>query len=90
MHSDMESLTSSLASNERQLVVHLLLTSLSGEHHQVTVDLQEFDRVDEFETAVLELLLTIGGSSTFGFEVTQGNSCKTLSGIPLGTATTFR
>ena len=69
MRSDMESHTSSLVSNERQWVVHLLLTSLSGEHHQVTVDLQEFDRVDEFETAVLELLPTIGGSSTFGCEL---------------------
>ena len=50
MHSAMESQTSSLVSNERQLVVHLLLTTLSGEEHQVIVDLQEFDRLDEFET----------------------------------------
>ena len=69
MHSDMESQTSSPVSNERQLVVHLLLTSLSGEEHQVVVDLQEFDRLDEFETAVLEELPTIGGSSTFGCEL---------------------
>ena len=70
MHSDMESQTSSLVSNERQLVLHVLLTTLSGEEHQVIVDLQEFDRLDEFETAVLEQLPTIGGSSTFGCELT--------------------
>ena len=46
----MESQTCSLVSNERQLVVHLQLTSLSGEEYQVIVDLQEFDRLDEFET----------------------------------------
>ena len=64
----MESQTSSLVSNERQLVVYLHLTSLSGEEYQVIVDLQEFDRFDEFETAVLEQLPTIGGTSTFGCE----------------------
>ena len=70
MHSDMESQTSSLVSNERQLVVYLQLTSLSGEEYQVIFDLQEFDRFDEFETAVLEQLPTIGGTSTFGCELT--------------------
>ena len=70
MHCDMESQTSSLVSNERQLVVHLQLTSLSGEEYQVIVDLQEFDRLDEFETAVLEQLPTIGGNSAFGCELT--------------------
>ena len=65
MHNDIESQTSSLVSNERQLVVHL-----AGDEHQVVVDLQEFDRLDEFETAVLEQLPTIGGSSTFGCELT--------------------
>ena len=70
MHCDMESQTSSLVSNERQLVVHLQLTSLSGEEHQVIVDLQEFDRLDEFETAVLEQLPTIGENSAFGCELT--------------------
>ena len=70
MHSDMVSQTSSLVSNERQLVLQLLLTTLSGEEHQVIIDLQEFDRLDEFETAVLEQLPTIGGSSTFGCELT--------------------
>ena len=70
MHSDMEWQTSSLVSNERQLVVHLQLTSLSGQEYQVIVDLQEFDRLDEFETAVLEQLPIIGGNSTFGCELT--------------------
>ena len=66
----MESLASSPASNERQLVVHLQLISLSGEEYQLVVDLQEFDRLDEFETAVLEQLPIIGGSSTCGCELT--------------------
>ena len=70
MHCDAVSQTSSLVSNERQLVLQLLLTTLSGEEHQVIIDLQEFDRFDEFETAVLEQLPTIGGSSTFGCEFT--------------------
>jgi len=70
MHSDMESQTSSLVSHERQLVAYLQLTSLSGEDFQITVDLQEFDRFNEFETAVLEQLPTIGGTSTFGCELT--------------------
>ena len=51
MHCDAVSQTSSLVSNERQLVLQLLLTTLSGEEHQVIIDLQEFDRFDEFETA---------------------------------------
>ena len=64
MHCDAVSQTSSLVSNERQLVLQLLLTTLSGEEHQVIIDLQEFDRFDEFETAVLEQLPTIGDRST--------------------------
>ena len=50
--------------------MQLLLTTLSGEELQVIIDLQEFDRLDEFETAVLEQLPTIGGSSAFGRELT--------------------
>ena len=66
MVGDTWSQTSSLVSNERQLVLQLLLTTLSGEEIQIVIDLQEFDRLDEFETAVLEQLPTIGGHSTFG------------------------
>ena len=70
MVGDTWSQTSSLVSNERQLVLQLLLTTLSGEDIQVVIDLQEFDRLeDEFETAVLEQLPTIGGHSTFGSEL---------------------
>ena len=47
-------------------MLQLLLTTLSGDEVQVVIDLQEFDRLDEFETAVLEQLPTIGGHSTFG------------------------
>ena len=67
MVGDAWSQTSSLASNERSIVVQL--TTLSGEEVQVVIDLQEFDRLDEFETAVLEQLPTIGGHSTFGSEL---------------------
>ena len=69
MVGDTVSQTSSLVSNERQLVLQLLLTTLSGEELQVIIDLQGFDRLDEFETAVLEQLPTIGGHSAFGSEL---------------------
>ena len=46
-----------------------MLTTLAGEDIQIVVDLQEFDRLDEFETAVLEQLPTIGGNSAFGSEL---------------------
>ena len=60
---------SSLASNERSLVLHLVLTTLAEEELQMVLDLQEFDRLDKFETAVLENLPFIGGHSTFGCEL---------------------
>ena len=69
MEGDTWSQTSSLASNERSLVLQLMLTTLSREEVQVVIDLQEFDRLDEFETAVLEQLPTIGGYSAFGSEL---------------------
>ena len=69
MVGDTWSQTSSLASNERSLVLQLTLTTLSGEEAQVVIDLQEFDRLDEFETAVLEQLPTIGGHSALGSEL---------------------
>ena len=36
------------------MVIHLILTTLSGEEAQLTIELQEFDRLQEFESAVLE------------------------------------
>ena len=51
------------------MVLHLILTTLSGEEVQLTVELQEFDRLQEFESAVLEQLPEIGDSSTFGCEL---------------------
>ena len=38
---------------QERLVIHLILTTLSGEEAQLTVELQEFDRLQEFESAVL-------------------------------------
>ena len=43
----------------------LMPPSLSGEEIQAVIDLQEFDRLDEFETAVLEQLPTIIGGQHF-------------------------
>ena len=51
------------------MVIHLILTTLSGEEAQLTIELQEFDRLQEFESAVLEQLPEIGNSSTFGCEL---------------------
>ena len=95
MHCDMELQTSSLVSNERQLVVHLQLTSLSGEEYQVIIDLQEFDRLDEFETAVLEQLPTIGGAAHLVansplFDEIPGSSCEVRYGTPLETVITSK
>ena len=60
---------SSLASEERSLVLYLVLTTLAGEELQLSIELQEFDRLDEFENAALESLPFIGGCSTFGREL---------------------
>ena len=91
MVGDTWSQTSSLVSNERQLVLQLLLTTLSGEEIQIVIDLQEFDRLDEFETAVLEQLPTIGGRSTFGSELAfvhkDTGEIRTQSGTLSETAT---
>ena len=47
MLSDMVSQTSSLRA---PVGVATLVETLSGEEHQVIIDLQEFDRLDKFET----------------------------------------
>ena len=47
----------------------MILTTLAGEEAQLTIELQEFDRLQEFENAVLEQLPAIGESSTFGCEL---------------------
>ena len=51
------------------MIIHLILTTLAGEEAQLTIELQEFDRLQEFESAVLEQLPEIGESSTFGCEL---------------------
>ena len=51
------------------MIVHLILTTLAGEEKQLTIELQEYDRFNEFENAVLEQLPNIGESSTFGCEL---------------------
>ena len=56
MIEDISSQDSSLVSEERSLVLHLVLTTFAGEEIQLSIDLQEFDRLNEFETAVLENL----------------------------------
>ena len=66
MIEDISSQDSSLVSEERSLVLRLVLTTFAGEELQLSIDLQEFDRLNEFETAVLE---NIGECSTFGREL---------------------
>ena len=66
MIADHISVTSSQWSDERSMVVHLILTTLAGEETKLTIELQEFDRLHEFENAVLEQLPKIGESNTFG------------------------
>ena len=59
---------SSPVSEERSLVLHLILTTFAGEEIQLTIELQEFNKLNEFENAVLEQLPHIGECSTFGCE----------------------
>ena len=60
MVEDAMSLCSSPVSEERSLVLHLILITFAGEEIQLTIELQEFDRLNEFENAVLEQLPYIG------------------------------
>ena len=69
MLADHISVASSPWSDERSMVLHLILTTLAGEEIQLTIELQEYDRLQEFESAVLEQLPQIGESSTFGCEL---------------------
>ena len=69
MTTDLMSVTSSQWSDERSMVLHLILTTLAGEETQLAIELQEYDRFYEFENAVLEQLPNIGESSTFGCEL---------------------
>ena len=56
-------------SEERSLVLHLILTTFAGDDIQLSIELQEFDRLNEFENAALENLPYIGECSTFGCEL---------------------
>ena len=61
--------TSSLVSEERSLVLRLILITFAGEEIQLSIELQEFDRLNEFENASPENLPYIGEYSTFGREL---------------------
>ena len=56
-------------SEERSLALHLILITFAGDEIQLSIELQEFDRLNEFENAVLENLPYIGERSTFGCEL---------------------
>ena len=56
-------------SEERSIVLHLALITFAGDEIQLSIELQEFDRLNEFQNAVLENLLHIGECSTFGREL---------------------
>ena len=66
MQDDQITVNSSQWSSERSLVLHLILTTLAGEEIQLTLELQEHDRLYEFENAVMAQLPKLGGSSAFG------------------------
>ena len=69
MIADHISVSTSQWSEERALTMHLVLTTLAGDEAQLTIEIQEFDRLQEFEDAVMEQLPVIGESSTFGCEL---------------------
>ena len=46
-----------------------ILITLAGDEIQLPIELQEFDRLSEFENAVIESLPLIGQHSTFGCEL---------------------
>ena len=69
MVGELSSQDSTPASAERSVVFHLILVTLAGEEIQLPIELQEFDRLSEFENAVLESLPLIGKHSTFGCEL---------------------
>ena len=56
-------------SEERSSALALTLTTLAGEEIQLAIDPQEYDRLHDFENAVLEQLPYLGNSSTFGCEL---------------------
>ena len=66
---EISSQDSTPASTERSFVFHLILVTLARDEIQLTIELQEFDRFNEFENAVLENLPLIGMRSTFGCEL---------------------
>ena len=65
MFGDISSQDSSPASEERSIVLHLVLVTFAGDEIQLSIELQEFDRLNEFENAVLENLPHIGECSTY-------------------------
>ena len=69
MVGDISSQGSSLVSEERSLVLHLILITFAGDEIQLSIDPHEFDRLNEFENAVLENLPHIGEHSAFGCEL---------------------
>ena len=44
------------------MVIHLILTTLAGEEAQLAIEIQEHDRLQEFENAVMEQLPMMGES----------------------------
>ena len=70
MLADHMSVSTSQWSEKRSMASHqLILTTLAEEEAQLTIELQEYDRLQEFENAVLEQLPELGTSSTFCCEL---------------------
>ena len=62
MLADHISVSTSQWSEERTMVIHLILTTLAGEEAQLAIEIQEHDRLQEFENAVMEQLPMMGES----------------------------
>ena len=69
MFGEHSSQDSTPASVKRSVVFQLILVTLAGDEIQLPIELQEFDRLSEFENAVIESLPLIGKHSTFGCEL---------------------
>ena len=69
MSADAMSLRSSQGSEERSVAIHLMLATFAGQEFRLSIDLQEYDRLNDSENAVLNQLPYIGDNSTFGCEL---------------------
>ena len=88
MSADAMSLCSSQGSEERSVAIHLMLTTFAGKEIQLSIDLQEYDRLNEFENAVLNQLPYLGDNSACSLSTRTPIKCwLTPFGAPCETIT---